>query len=141
MGKSEFLKNLVNAVETGDFNSDAAKKINEINSLADKKTPAESEEAIKKRLESAGIKVLSDDDIALNTQFEEKMEEIKKQDEANKVLATLIDIEEMVNASVDDMLSYIDEIQNKYVDELNKENLKYGDLYLKIEEIKSKFNK
>jgi predicted SprT family Zn-dependent metalloprotease len=77
MANSDFLKNLKNAVETGDFNSDAAKKINEISSLAETKTVTESEEALNKRLESVGIKILTDDDVELNSQYEEKMEEIK----------------------------------------------------------------
>lgn len=48
MGNSDFLKNLKNAVETGEFNLDAAKRINEINNLADTKTASESEEALNK---------------------------------------------------------------------------------------------
>jgi len=136
---SEFLKNLKNAVEAGDFNSEAAKKINEISDLAETKTAAESEEALNKRLESAGMKILTDDDINLNTQFEEKMEKIKKQDEVNKVLATLIEIEDMVKASIDDMLSHVNEIENKFDKEFEIENPIFGDLSLKIEEIKNKY--
>ena len=35
MGNMDFLKNLKDALDSGDFNSDAAKKIGEINKMAD----------------------------------------------------------------------------------------------------------
>lgn len=139
MANSDFLKNLKNAVETGEFNSDAAKRINEINNLAETKTASESEQALNKRLESAGIKILTDDDVELNSQYEQKMEEIKKQDNVNKMLATLIDIEDMVKASIDDMLSHISELEDVYGKEFEIENPIFGDLSLKIEEIKNKY--
>lgn len=140
MANSDFLKNLKNAVETGDFNSDAAKKINEISSLAETKTATESEEALNKRLESVGIKILTDDDVELNSQYEEKMEEIKKQDAANKILATLIDIEDMVKASIEDMLSHVSELEDNFSKEFEAENPIYGELSQKIQQIKMKYN-
>ncbi len=139
MANSDFLKNLKNAVETGEFNSDAAKKINEINNLADTKTASESEQALNKRLESVGVKILSEDDVELNSQYEQKMEEIKKQDAANKVLATLIEIEDMVKASIEDMLSHIIELEDKFSKEFETKNPIYGDLSQKIEQIKTKY--
>lgn len=139
MANSDFLKNLKNAVETGEFNSDAAKKINEINNLADTKTASESEQALNKRLESVGVKILSEDDIELNSQYEQKMEEIKKQDAANKVLATLIEIEDMVKASIEDMLSHVIELEDKFSKEFETKNPIYGDLSQKIEQIKTKY--
>ena len=136
MANSDFLKNLKNAVETGEFNSEAAKKIIEIDKLADTKTVAESEKAIDMRLESVGMKVLTEDDVEINSQYEREMEKIKKVDEINKVLATLIEIEDMVKASIEDMFSYVDEIENKYVEELNGKNPIYNDLQLKIKQLK-----
>jgi predicted SprT family Zn-dependent metalloprotease len=139
MANSDFLKNLKNAVETGEFNSDAAKKINEINNLADTKTASESEQALNKRLESVGVKILSEDDVELNSQYEQKMEEIKKQDAANKVLATLIEIEDMVKASIEDMLSHVIELEDEFSKEFETKNPIYGDLSQKIEQIKTKY--
>jgi hypothetical protein len=140
MTNLDFLNNLKNAVETGEFNSDAAKKIIDINNLAETKTASESGEALNKRLESVGIRTLSEDDIALNLQYEQKMEEIKKYDNANKVLATLIDIEDMVIASIADMLSYVAELEDKFTKEFEEENPIYADLSQKIQLIKTKYN-
>jgi hypothetical protein len=140
MGKN-FLENLKKAVEDGDFNSDAAKKIIEINELADTIAPTGDAEAnLEKRLKEAGVKTVTEEEAALiNSEYEKKMEEVKKQDAVTKQLATLIDIEEMVKASIDDMQSYIEELEHKFEKEFTEENPMFGELYQKIDEIKSKY--
>lgn len=145
MANSEFLKNLKNAVDNGEFNSDAAKRINDIDNLADEKkvnnTTNILQDKIMNRVEESGVKTINENDITpLNSEYEEKMNEIKKQDIANKQLATLISIEDMVNASIDDMFSYIDNLEKTFNEEMNSSNPIYNDLLTKINEIKLKFN-
>jgi hypothetical protein len=136
---SPFLDNLKNAVNTGEFNSEAAKKIMEINKLADAIIPAETKEELNIRLEAAGMKVLKEEDIELNSQYEKEMEKVKKQDAINAQIVTLIEIEDLVKLSVEDMFSHIQELENKFVNELGSDPL-YKGLSEKIEEMKSKYS-
>jgi GTP-binding protein LepA len=62
----------------------------------------------------------------------------KKQDKINGLIVTLIEIEDMVKLSVDDMFSHIKELENKF--EKEKEDPIVNDLFQKIEEIKSKYS-
>jgi len=133
-----FLQNLKNAVESGDFNSDAAKKIIEIHNLAEEKKNAEA--LVEKRLNDAGIVSVNEDEIApLNSDFEKKMNDIKKQDAVNTQLATLIEIEDMVKASIIDMLGFAKELEEKFEKEFEAEDPMFGDLSLKIEELQNKY--
>lgn len=136
---SIFLENLKNAVDTGEFNSDAAKKILEVNQLADNKIET-AETSLEKRLEAVGIKTVTEEEaLALNSQYEQKMGELKKQNMANSQIATLIDIEDMVKASISDMMTFVAELESKFTKELATESA-YIDLSVKIEDIKSKYS-
>ena len=82
MGQEDFLKNLKDAVETGNFNSEAAKKINEIVELADgkiiEKTVEELEDAVEQRVEDSGVKSIPEEELedvksVVMTEYEEKM--------------------------------------------------------------------
>jgi hypothetical protein len=145
---SEFLENLKKAADNGEFNSEAAKKINQINELAETKLTGNSEndienlkEILKERIENSEIETVSEEKaLELNSEYERKMEEIKKQDAINTQLATLIDIEDMVKLSVGDMFSFINELDNKFEKEFKEEIPMFGDLLVKIKEIKSKYN-
>lgn len=138
---TDFLDKLKKAVDEEDFNSEAAKKIIDINELADQKTVTGSSEELDKRLEAAGVRnVSAEEAVALNSQYEEKMELIKKRDAVNVQLATLIEIEDMVVASVDDMFSFIDELEVKFEKEFEAENPIFDDLSQKIKRVKSKYD-
>lgn len=144
---SEFLENLKKAADTGEFNSEAAKKILEINELADAKIKGldihkldEIRESLDKRLEEAGTKVVTEDEaIEMNSQYEKKMEQLKKLDGINAQLATLIEIEDMVKASIEDMFSFIDELEAKFEKEFEAEDPMFGELSQKISNITSKY--
>ena len=159
---SSFLDNLKNAVDKGEFNSEAAKKILEINKLADEKiktmvkpnefvTGSEISESLNKRLEDAGVKTVSEEEaVALNSEYEKKMEEIRLADIENKRLAdlanivdaqlkTLVEIEDMVKASIADMFSFTDELEGKFKKEFEEGNQMFAELYAKIVEIKIKY--
>jgi predicted nuclease with TOPRIM domain len=146
---SEFLENLKKAADNGEFNSEAAKKILEINELADTKigdgSPKDLEklkESLEKRVKEAGeVKAVREEEaLELNSEYEKKMEQIKKLDMVNAQLATLIEIEDMVKASVEDMFSFTDELETRFEKEFVAEDPMFGDLFQKIEELKSKYN-
>ncbi len=149
---SSFLDNLKNAVEKGEFNSEAAKKILEVEKLADEKLKNNNSndlaEPLSKRLEEAGVKTVSEEEAAaVNSEYEKKMEAIKKEDEQNKKKAelanqvsTLDEIEDMVKASIEDMMSFVDELDTKFAKEFEAEDPLFGELCQKIEQIKSKYN-
>ena len=156
---SSFLDNLKNAVDKGEFNSEAAKKIIEVSELTEikskGKTLEELQESVDKRLDVVlehGIKTVSEEEATvLNSDYEKKMEEIKKQDEENKRIAdltnmvdaqltTLVEIEDMVKLSIQDMLAFTGELEDKFVKEFEVEDPMFGELSQKIEQIKSKYN-
>jgi hypothetical protein len=135
-----FLDDLKKAVEKGEFNSDAAKKINDINELANQKGNAGA--LLEKRLETAGIKTASEEEATLaNTEYENQMIMLKKQDDYNKLVVTLIEIEDMVKMSINDMFSHIIELESKFEKEFENKDPMFVDLYQKINEIKSKYDK
>ena len=144
---SDFLENLKKAADEGEFNSEAAKKILEINELADKKigeaTPADLEriqESLEKRQGEELVAPVSEEKvIEVNTEYEKKMAQLKKLDAVNAQLAILIEIEDMVKLSVEDMFGFTDELEAKFKKEFETEDPMFGDLSQKIEEIKSKF--
>lgn len=141
---SDFLKNLQRTVETGDFNSEAAKKIIEISELADSKMGSTKalDDAIKTAESEGLIQAVSEQEAAaLNIAYEEKMANIKKQDAINVQIAILIDIEDMVKASIDDMFSFCSELEAKFAKEFESEDPMFGELYQKIENLKSQYNK
>lgn len=147
---SDFLENLKKAADSGEFNSEAAKKILEINQLVDSKIGNGSPEDIErlkagleKRVEESDVnekKVVSEEEVLeLNSQYEKKMENINKQDAVNKQLATLIEIEDMMKASIIDMFSFIDELEIKFEKEFEDDDPMFADLSQKIDEISSKY--
>ena len=145
---SEFLENLKNAADNGEFNSDAAKKILEISELADKKlqgkNPEEEienlKESLEKRQEEEVVEVVSEEKaIEANTEYEKKMAQFKEQDAINNQLAVLMEIEDMVKASINDMLEHVETLESGLKEKLNTES--YADLKKKIEAIKTNYEK
>lgn len=141
---SDFLNNLKKTVEAGDFNSEAAKKIIEISDLADSKMG--STKAIDAAMEAAEregavVTVTEQEAAAINSAYEEKMANIKKQDAINVQIATLIDIEDMLKANIDDMFSFTDELEEKFAKEFEAEDPMFGELYQKIENLKLQYKK
>lgn len=148
---SEFLENLKKAADEGIFNSEAARKILEVNELADiklgKGTPEDLEklkENLEKRLENSEEtketkSMTKEEVIEINSEYEKKMAAIKKQDAVNAQLAILIEIEDMVKASVNDMFSFTEELKFKFEKELEAKDPIFNELVQKIEEIDLKY--
>jgi len=147
-----FLDDLKKSVDTGEFNSEAAKKIIEVNKLADEKAKENPFKLVIDRIEKTGFAeaVPEEDRIVLNSEYEKQMEEIKKQDEENKRIAdminvintqisTLVEIEDMVKLSVQDMLSFVKELEDKFSKEIEAKDPMFTELNQKLEEIKLKY--
>jgi hypothetical protein len=152
---SEFLENLKKAADNGEFNSEAAKKILEVHNLADAKLRGKDvvveldkiKESLKKRTEatvSEEVKinkpVTEEEIIELNSAYEKQMVAIKKNDMVNTQLATLMEIEDMVKASVEDMFSFINEIEFKFQKEFQDEDPILEDLSTKLKELRKIYN-
>lgn len=144
---SPFLENLKKAVENEEFNSEAARKIIEITNLVDTKFVPKTNEELTTKLNEAKAKLTGDnlppvteeEAAAMNAEYEAHMEDVKKRDAVNVQLATLVEIEDMVKLSVVDMLTFIDELEEKFDSELDKANPMFTDLITKIEEIKKNY--
>ena len=143
MNDLNFLSKLKAAVDSGEYDPDIVKKFDEINEQADmvkgKKIPDEILNNVKEKINLLAV----DKDVAenANVEYEEKMRMIEKQDAVNKQLSILMDIEDMVNNSINDMLVFIDEIDEMFREEFLNENPVYGELYLKMTSIRNRFNK
>ena len=156
---SNFLDNLKKAADNGDFNSEAAKKINQISELADEKSndldATQLGGLVDERLEkdrelSPPVAVTEEEALELNSQYEQKMEALKKldtehkktarQETAKTQLKTLYEIEEMVELSIGDMLAHIMSLEENFEEEFNSELPEYADLLLKMEELRNKYD-
>ena len=150
---SNFLDNLKKAADNGDFNSEAAKKINQISELADEKSndldATQLGGLVDERLEkdrelSPPVAVTEEEALELNSQYEQKMEALKKLDTEHKKaktqLKTLYEIEEMVELSIGDMLAHIMSLEENFEEEFNSELPEYADLLLKMEELRNKYD-
>ena len=142
-----YLESLKKAVDTGDFNSEAAKKIIQIDKNADNVqglslTEEEKAELAKRRLDGTlkeNTVVTEEEVLKLNSEYEKEMAKIKKEDTVNLQLATLTDIEDMVIASVNDMVSFIKELEDKFKKEFDENDPIFEKLKTKTIEIKLKY--
>lgn len=143
---SSFLEDLKKAADSGEFNSEAAKKIIEINSLAKTKLSSattegveELKQKVEKRYESSVEPITEEQVLEANSEYEKKMEGLRKTDMVNGQVAMLIDIEDMVKASVDDMFSFVKELETKFEKPLEENDVVFATLKTKLEEINKKY--
>ena len=115
---SEFLDNLKNAVEKGNFNSEAAKKINEIDKLADEKKGSTPQlNYIADKIDDGTIKLKKGTEEEIEsamTEYEEKMEKFKKQDLILNQIAALQNMSFMIQMSIQDMNEFIRTLEEKF---------------------------
>lgn len=102
---SDFLKDLQKAVDTGEFNSDIANKLNEINEKADEfaegKTVNEIKEDFEKRFEDVEVKSVEEKDIPeINSNYESRMEEITRENETIQLVAEIINLDDLIDSRV-----------------------------------------
>ena len=133
---SNFLENLKNAADNGEFNSDAAKKINEIdekaNDFTKMKTTEQMEESLTEKALEVGIKTVSEEDVAkLNSEYEEKMKIRAKEEILLATVVTMINMDEEINGKVEELRLFIADQKKQFdpEDDVHKE------LYKKIDEL------
>jgi len=130
---SSFLEGLKKSVDTGEFNSEAAKKIIEVNKLAENANV----ENLADRLEKAGIKSVSEGEVAeINSDYEEKMQLIKEKDLALHQIAILKEIDETLMLSLYDMKDFIKTIEDNF----DKAKVVNGELFDEVKKIKNKYS-
>jgi len=131
---SKFLEDLKKAVEIGEFNSEAAKKINEVNKLATIKTGTDE---LDKIYSKENIKSVTEEEATvINSEYEKKMLEIKEKDLNLQQIKTLIDIEETVRLSINDMAEFIQTLEESF----DRSNSNYIELFTEIDKIKTKYD-
>lgn len=135
---SSFLQNLKNAVETGEFNSDAAKKINAIDEAANSPKGFTEKDYDKAKDLMKSEAVTAEEAAELNSAYELEMKKIQENDLVNKQVAMLIDIEYTVSLSIKDMKDHMDNLMETF--EEDKENPNFAPLFEKIEEVKKKYS-
>lgn len=142
LNMTKFLDDLKNALDNGEFNSKAAEKINVLVQMADSKTDLnELKENYEERykLDSSKIEDISEFEmVEKKTEYEIKMKELKEIDIINSEIALLMDIEYMVQQTIDDMLNHINEIKTKHSENLEA-NTKYTQLANEIKRIEDKY--
>lgn len=135
---SPFLEGLKKSVESGDFNSEAAKKIIEIDKLAEAPlVPHAYTDALTKATESGAIKTVSEEEAAvLSSDFEKSMEDIKEKDLALKQIAILQEIDETLMLSLYDMRDFVTTIEGSF----DKTKPVNAELFDAVEKIKNKYS-
>jgi len=115
--EKDFLKKLEDSVNNGDFNSEVAKKINEITTLADKEKIPKKDELVEKRLADLGIQTLDDKDPKIIAEYDRVTKVYKLEDRIVTILSHLYDIERKFKNELEKQLL---EIENfiKEIDDL-----------------------
>lgn len=141
MGNNSFLENLKNAVDNGEFNSEVAKKINTIDEAANNAKGLTYEEHGKNAEKLLKAQAVTSEEVAeLNSSYEQQMKKIKEIDVMNRQLAMLIDIEETVELSINDMINHVDVIMETFEKEQEENNVIFEPLFAKVEEIRKKYS-
>ena len=130
---SSFLENLKKSVDTGEFNSEAAKKIIEVDKLADNANV----ENLADRLEKAGVKTIDEGELGtINSDYEKKMQGIREKDLALHQIAILKEIDETLMLSLYDMKDFITTIETSF----DKTKVVNGELFDEVEKVKNKYS-
>lgn len=136
MEKNSFLDGLKNALDSGEFNSDAAKYITEIHKAAENVDIRETEEKLEKNREAIVNAPVDADEIKKREEeYEEKITKLKRLDSINATLVSIINLEADVNDALTNLKSYIDEIEEDFIGDESE----YEELKEKLEKIKKHF--
>lgn len=146
MVQKDFLGSLKESLEKGEFNSEAANKINEIvdksKKFEENAKPGDLGDAVKKRVEESGVKEsVSEEELPeLNTEYEQKMAHFKKADKINLEIATLKNIEDVVLNQLTELSNFIDILRKKYEKDNPEEFPELKQLLKNIESLEKKYN-
>jgi DNA-binding ferritin-like protein len=138
---ANFLNKLKNALDDGNFNSDIATKLNEIVKVSEGKDYNE----VSSKLEKIQAEQESFEDIGDETMgksVKEHSDMIKKyarEDKINKEIALLIDMDDMVAATISDLVDHCNEVEKRFLEDTKQDEM-IRVLRIKILEITEKYN-
>jgi len=138
---SNLLDELKKAVDDGNFNSEAAKKLIEIDSKADEVLEEKSTEQIEQSVIdtaiSGGVKTIDGADFArLQSEYEEKMKERAREEILLATIVTLIDEDELIDEKLYSLWKFIDNIKQEH----KAEDKGCAELFAKITELETKYD-
>jgi hypothetical protein len=119
---SEFLKKMEESLEEGKFNSEIADKINEINKKADEfakgKSVEEMKEVVEEKATQDGVVTVDEGQVPeLNSDFEKKMELMKREDRFNNTVANIMNLDDFILKHVDSLKSEITGLEEEFGEE------------------------
>jgi hypothetical protein len=136
-----FLDKLKSALDDGNFNSDIATKLNEIVKVSEGKDYNE----VSSKLEKIQAEQESFEDIGDETMgksVKEHSDMIKKyarEDKINKEIALLIDMDEMVSVSINDLVEHCNDVKERFEDEKELDDM-MKTLRFQLLDIKEKYS-
>jgi len=143
---NDFLNDLSDKLEKGEFNSDVANKINKISELAEEKASGNTEKELKEKIDerineriesSGGVETIDPDKISeINSEYDEKMKKRSIEEEILAYTATLINNDELVQKNILDVKSLIGEFKGKY----EADNETCVETFKLIKELEEKYN-
>jgi len=136
---SNFLENLKKSVDEGEFNSDAAKRINSIDEKADsvlnEKSAEQIEESVREKAVSGGVKTVDEEEVArLNSEYEEKMKERAAEEIYLSTIATLYNDDNLIEKAKDELWQFIDKQRQIY-----SRTEEYADLHTLMDKLVEKY--
>lgn len=133
---SDFLKNIKSALDKGEFNSEIAKKITEINKLATDKINVEGyEKLLEKRNEKISFDKVSNEEIKqANEEYLKYHEKIKEEELELNFVSTLLNLERELNIIFTDIQNHIFDMETQFpssknqffIDNINRIKKKYN---------------
>jgi hypothetical protein len=137
---SDFLDNLENSLEKGEFNSEAAKKIIEIGDLSEIKasgtTIEELEKNVEGRYKKSEIKKADEKTVDdLNVEYKKIMEEKAHEEKILSLHATLINQDKLIDDELFNIIDLIKRIKENY--KPTDKNCK--DLFIKVKIMEDKY--
>lgn len=133
----EFLNKLKDSLEKGEFNSDAAKKINEISKKADQISENASSDEIAERIndkikESGEKEKPQEDEIPeINSEYEKEMERFKLESERGVRIAEILNIDNNITNEIISLMNKIQMLRNDFED--------LGEMKPQIDEVENKY--
>ena len=139
---SEFLDKMKESLEEGKFNSEIADRINEIDKKADEfaegKTVEEMKEVVEEKATKEGVKSVEEEILPeLQSEYEEKMEQMKREDKFNNKVANIMNLDDFIVNHINSLNSDIDSLE----EEFGEEREERAELFKMVDEIKAKYDK
>ena len=137
---SDFLENLKKSVDEGEFNSEAAKKINALDDMAEEvleeKSVGQIEESVLDTATAGGVITVSGEEVArLNSEYEEKMKKHVAEEVYLATIATMMNDDTDIDKAVDELEIFIQKQRGIY-----PKNEEYEDIHTLMDHLAEKYS-